>query len=784
MLRASIFLCVLAAASGQANTGECVASSDGRSTCPGSDQTTLLQSRVHLALEAEPGSDAQPQYNSGTPPMSTTLLQDFKSLAQGAIERGTPATYRAGLFRENVYYFRQGRRCKNLNGRKAAHAGWKKVVNYRNTGRKWKGFRTKDNFAVRWTGKLRIFRSGRYHFQLISDDGSKLWIDKRYTINNDGAHGWRSRVSRRNIRGGWRLVRIEFFERGGHAGMLFRYHGPDTGNRWAVARAGGKQKKWPKKWSKKEKGKKYCVANINRKTVTGPFATIATARKKLNKRRGSRRNRQMICEMSAKGAKRLVAQDGGPRAGFNKYWSGWGDIHRMEKMCADSKACTKRSSTPTAAPTAAPTPAPTAAPTAAPTPAPTPAPTAAPTPAPTTMAPTAAPTAAPTPAPSTMAPTAAPKAQPKKATCVETLTGNGKDYRGCQDKTRGGKTCQKWSTQSPHRHGVTPAKYPKILGDNNFCRNADGEASIWCYTMDPKKRWDYCDPKATGPAATKPKKTSAPCGFETSAQPYCKTWRNVRGDQFDWTRKSGSTPTSRTGPSKAHSGNHYMYIESSWRKGHDKAVLQSSTTTFGGGAWLSFQHHLFGPRIGTLKVLFKEDRPSAQPVILWQRNGGRGNKWHLADIDLSRLAGKTGVIQIMGIITHKCARFLGDMAIDEISLTPGSGSGAPTTPAPTPTSAPPTLPPTMAPTAPPTSQPTMAPTMPPTTMPPTSPPALPVTTVAPTAPPTMAPTTMAPAAPPTRSPSSNQSMPAAVKSLTKQFDRMDSKMDGILKKVR
>ena len=31
------------------------------------------------------------------------------------------------------------------------------------------------------------------------------------------------------------------FERGGHAGMLFRYHGPDTGNRWIVVRASGKR---------------------------------------------------------------------------------------------------------------------------------------------------------------------------------------------------------------------------------------------------------------------------------------------------------------------------------------------------------------------------------------------------------------------------------------------------------------------------------------------------------------------------------------------------------------
>ena len=161
--------------------------------------------------------------------------------ARGMRKSGHRATYRHGLFMENAFYFGQGNRCQNLNGRKPNMARWRHTVSYGNTNRKWSGFRRSDNFAVRWTGRLRIFRTGHYHFQLISDDGSKLWIDNRYTINNDGLHGWRSRTARRHVRGGWRLVRLEMFERGGHAGMLFRYHGPDTGNRWIVARAGGRR---------------------------------------------------------------------------------------------------------------------------------------------------------------------------------------------------------------------------------------------------------------------------------------------------------------------------------------------------------------------------------------------------------------------------------------------------------------------------------------------------------------------------------------------------------------
>jgi hypothetical protein len=28
----------------------------------------------------------------------------------------------------------------------------------------------------------------------------------------------------------------------------------------------------------------------------------------------------------------------------------------------------------------------------------------------------------------------------------------------------------------------------------NYCRNPDGEKSMWCYTTDKKKRWEYCEP--------------------------------------------------------------------------------------------------------------------------------------------------------------------------------------------------------------------------------------------------------------------------------------------------
>ena len=61
-------------------------------------------------------------------------------------------------------------------------------------------------------------------------------------------------------------------------------------------------------------------------------------------------------------------------------------------------------------------------------------------------------------------------------------------YRGTRNRTRTGRTCQQWSAQTPHAHDQSGDELVE-----NYCRNPDGEPKgPWCYTTDPKKRWEYC----------------------------------------------------------------------------------------------------------------------------------------------------------------------------------------------------------------------------------------------------------------------------------------------------
>jgi hypothetical protein len=65
----------------------------------------------------------------------------------------------------------------------------------------------------------------------------------------------------------------------------------------------------------------------------------------------------------------------------------------------------------------------------------------------------------------------------------EVLSGqNGADYRGLQNKTKSGQTCQKWEDQSPRSHTYTKVNYPSAGLDSNYCRNPNNQASIWCHT--------------------------------------------------------------------------------------------------------------------------------------------------------------------------------------------------------------------------------------------------------------------------------------------------------------
>ncbi|XP_030072909.1 hepatocyte growth factor isoform X2 [Microcaecilia unicolor] len=78
---------------------------------------------------------------------------------------------------------------------------------------------------------------------------------------------------------------------------------------------------------------------------------------------------------------------------------------------------------------------------------------------------------------------------------VECMSCNGESYRGPMDYTDSEKECQRWDLQWPHQHKFGPERYPDKGLEDNYCRNPDGKSRPWCYTLDPKTPWEFCNIK-------------------------------------------------------------------------------------------------------------------------------------------------------------------------------------------------------------------------------------------------------------------------------------------------
>lgn len=167
-------------------------------------------------------------------------------------------------------------------------------------------------------------------------------------------------------------------------------------------------------------------------------------------------------------------------------------------------------------------------------------------------------------------------------------------------------------------------------------------------------------PASPAPAPGPP--SALDCAFEKG---FCG-WKQAFGtDKFDWTRKSGTTPSGNTGPSGAAEGRQYIFIEaSSPRKTGEDAVLKSPGKASG---TMTFSYNMYGTAIGELSVF-------AGTKKVWSKSGNQGQGWKKAQINLPNPAS----------ISFRAVRgksWAGDIAIDDIKFS-GSGGAAP---APSPT---------------------------------------------------------------------------------------------------
>ena len=83
-----------------------------------------------------------------------------------------------------------------------------------------------DGFGFVFTGEIECPKDGVYTFETGSDDGSRLYIDGKLVVNNDGVHPYRAAQGKIKLKAGKRQIEVHYFEGGGEERLYVGWAGP------------------------------------------------------------------------------------------------------------------------------------------------------------------------------------------------------------------------------------------------------------------------------------------------------------------------------------------------------------------------------------------------------------------------------------------------------------------------------------------------------------------------------------------------------------------------------
>ncbi len=82
-----------------------------------------------------------------------------------------------------------------------------------------------NRFCVRWTGNFTLSKSGRFTFDVESDDGARLYIDGQEVVNNGGSHGMMTKQGEVELAAGEHRLRLEYTQGTGYHGCRLHWTG-------------------------------------------------------------------------------------------------------------------------------------------------------------------------------------------------------------------------------------------------------------------------------------------------------------------------------------------------------------------------------------------------------------------------------------------------------------------------------------------------------------------------------------------------------------------------------
>lgn len=86
--------------------------------------------------------------------------------------------------------------------------------------------RRSHQYGIQFRASIKIDAAGDYRFYLNSDDGSKLYIDGKLVVDNDGGHGTIERSGNIVLERGRHEITVDYHNQGGGAWLDVYYKGP------------------------------------------------------------------------------------------------------------------------------------------------------------------------------------------------------------------------------------------------------------------------------------------------------------------------------------------------------------------------------------------------------------------------------------------------------------------------------------------------------------------------------------------------------------------------------
>jgi len=153
-------------------------------------------------------------------------------------------------------------------------------------------------------------------------------------------------------------------------------------------------------------------------------------------------------------------------------------------------------------------------------------------------------------------------------------------------------------------------------------------------------------------------------GFETGLG----LWIQDSSDDLDWTRNSGTTPSSNTGPEMAARGSYYLYTEATGNN-NKQAILLSPRFDLSQvvNPILIAKYHMYGSNMGTLVFEASTDNGSSWNLLAEFDPGQGFDKWVTFAIyySLNNYASETVQLRMIGTVGDG---YESDIAVDDINI--------------------------------------------------------------------------------------------------------------------